>query len=111
MPPDFSLTTAAVYGTVRDASGAPVANAFVHLDAYLETCDAGGAFDSMGVLTSSTGDFSLRVTTNIAPQPICVRVTSSLHAGSPPVTRDVTMQVRPASGPIDSTRVDLVVNP
>jgi hypothetical protein len=110
-PTAFSTTTAIVYGTVQDASGAAVANAHVALEAFLQSCGVGGAFDSMGSQTSSAGEFRMYITSIIAPQQICVRATTSLNAGSPPVTKDVSIQVRPASGPIDSARVDFVVNP
>jgi hypothetical protein len=109
-PTEMSLTSAIVFGTVSDASGAPVANAHVAIDAFLQSCGAGGAFDSMGVQTTSMGTYRAYITTNVAPRQTCVRATTSL-SGTPNVTKEVTVQTRPATATLDSARVDFVVSP
>jgi hypothetical protein len=110
-PTDMSLTTAVMFGSVKDASGAPVANAHVSIDTFLQGCGVGSPWLSMGVQSGSGGDYSASLTTNAAPQQVCVRATTRLRDGSPPVTKDVAMQVRLAGGPVDSARVDFVVSP
>jgi hypothetical protein len=103
-PTEFSYTSAIVYGTVRNSSGARVPNAQVMIDVFL-TCSSSNPFTSSPEQTSTAGEYRAVIMTIVSPQQVCVQ--SSIASGGSSVSTQGTVELRPADRSLDSLRLDL----